>query len=77
MEQINDSRHHQDQENPPDRDEDLRGDNEECATIVEEDEGGDDVSMVTSQSIEKIEDVVEGVREKDDVIKSWLQSSAE
>ena len=76
MEQINDSRHHQDQENPPDRDEDLRG-NEECATIVEEDEGGDDVSMVTSQSIEKIEDVVEGVREKDDVIKSWLQSSAE
>ena len=73
MEQIND----QNEGNPPEE-EDLH-DNEECGTIVEEEEvtsHNDDVT-VTSQSIEKIEDVVEGVQKKDDVIKSWLQSSAE
>ena len=71
MEQMNDS---QDPGIPQNQEEDLR-DNEECMTIVEEEEN-DDVN-VTSQSIEKIEDVVEGVQKKDDVIKSWLQSSAE
>ena len=74
MEQIND----QNEGNPPEEEEDLH-DNEECGTIVEEEEvtsHNDDVD-VTSQSMEKIEDVVEGVQKKDDVIKSWLQSSAE
>ncbi len=71
MEQMNDS---QDPGIPQNQEEDLR-DNEECMTIVEEEEN-DDVN-VTSQSIEKIEDVVEGVQKKDDVIKNWLQSSAD
>ena len=72
MEQMNDS---QDPGIPQNQEEEDLRDNEECMTIVEEEEN-DDVN-VTSQSIEKIEDVVEGVQKKDDVIKSWLQSSAD
>ena len=73
MEQINDQN-----EGNPQNQEDLH-DNEECGTIVEEEEvtSHNDDADVTSRSMEKIEDVVEGVQKKDDVIKSWLQSSAD
>merc|ERR1712096_84090 len=66
----------------------LHGDqvqDEECMTIVEEEEGDvtsqkvDDVTTpnMTSQSANIEEIVVMGAQKKSDVINSWLQSSAD
>jgi len=65
----------------------LHGDqvqDEECMTIVEEEEGDvtsqkvDDVTpSMTSQSAKIEEIVVMGAQKKSDVINSWLQSSAD